>query len=314
MIHMGRLAIFLALFVLGVASQSSNVTTCVPVYQWSINSQNQTPCLVAAFLESVCQTPSEVNSIPPNNHYLGPSAADATLCLCSTVTYSLVSACAGCQGRSFLNWTDWSANCSQVEVTTFLQPIPSQVVVPAWAYLNVTQSNNIFNPIIASLNASHSSSSSVMSSSTSSPSPSSSTAAPSPTSSVTLPTLLTTSRTQSNAGAIAGGVVGGLVALVAAGLTIFFCLRRNRKESDPIANTSSSFTASMHQRSGSGQTVGSPLSVTPYPYNERFAHDPETETFPGSPVTSAVHTTFDATSVMTPAVQIVHRYMGSAEV
>ncbi|KAJ7219460.1 hypothetical protein GGX14DRAFT_592278 [Mycena pura] len=204
-----------------------------------------------------------------------------------------------------------------VEVAAFLQPIPSQLVVPTWAYLNVTESNNIFNPILANVSISNpqSSSSSVTSSSTPSQT-SSSTAAPSSASSVTLPTPLPTSRTKSNAGAIAGGVVGGLVALVAAGLTIFFCLRRNRQEPEPIANTDSSFSASMHQRSGSGQTTaGSPLSVTPFPYPERFAKDPsETETFPGSPVTSAVHTTFDASSVMTPAVQIVHRYMGSAEV
>jgi hypothetical protein len=37
-------------------------------------------------------------------------------------------------------------------------------------------------------------------------------------------------------------------------------------------------------------------------------------TYPGSPVTSAVHTTFDTPSVSTPAAQILHRYTGSAEI
>ncbi|KAJ7444912.1 hypothetical protein FB451DRAFT_74078 [Mycena latifolia] len=138
-----------ALLLLQVASQTSNVTTCTPLYQWSLNSKNQTPCLVAAFLESVCEGPVNVDTIPENNHYTGPILSGATLCRCSTVTYSLISACGACQGRKFISWTEWATNCSQVEVGQFLQTIPSQVVVPPWAYLDVTKTDNIFNPILA---------------------------------------------------------------------------------------------------------------------------------------------------------------------
>lgn len=53
-----------------------------------------------------------VNAIPPDTHYIGPSVADADGCHCSSVTYSVVSACAGCQQRSYLNWTTWSYNCT----------------------------------------------------------------------------------------------------------------------------------------------------------------------------------------------------------
>jgi hypothetical protein len=56
---------------------------------------------------------AEVNSIPVGTHYIGPSPTNATPCQCSTVTYSLVSACGGCQERNFLSWTDWAANCRE---------------------------------------------------------------------------------------------------------------------------------------------------------------------------------------------------------
>jgi hypothetical protein len=61
-----------------------------------------------------------INSIPVGTHYIGPSPANATTCQCSTVTYSLVSACGGCQERNFLSWTDWAANCREGIVSFLL--------------------------------------------------------------------------------------------------------------------------------------------------------------------------------------------------
>ncbi|KAJ7709712.1 hypothetical protein B0H17DRAFT_234035 [Mycena rosella] len=265
-----------ALFLLQVASQSSN-----------------TPCLVAAFLETVCEPPVEVDAIPPNTHYVGPSLSEATLCRCSTVTYSLISACAGCQNRTFIPWTEWATNCSQVEVGRFLQTIPPEVVIPSWAFLDVTKTANIFNPILANLSLSQSSSSASASATSSSKS-----IAPTPPSAstpVTLPSPTPTpvSHTKSNSGAIAGGVVGGLVFVVAVGFS-----------TSPPPNM---------QEFGSRRTGSSPLSITPFPYDSFAKDQSEGDTMPGSPGTSAVHTTFDTPSVGTPAVQILHRYTGSAE-
>ncbi|KAJ7087849.1 hypothetical protein C8R44DRAFT_29178 [Mycena epipterygia] len=306
-------AIFLASFALSllqVASQTSNVTTCAPLYQWSINSQNQTPCLVAAFLESVCEGPVEVNTIPDSTHYTGPFLDDATLCRCSTVTYSLISACGACQNRTFISWTDWAANCSHVEVGQFLQTIPPPVVVPLWAYLNVTATDNIFNPILAQANQSLSSASSSepLVSSTSSTATTLSSTTPVPLPSAPVPV----SHNKSNAGAIAGGVVGGLVALVAVGLAVLFCLRRRNPSFKESEHAPSSFSTSPlpMQQHGSSRSGSGPLSISPFLYVKDTS---ETETFPGSPATSAVHTTFDAPSITTPAVQILHRYTGSAE-
>ncbi|KAJ7046998.1 hypothetical protein C8F04DRAFT_217306 [Mycena alexandri] len=309
--------IFLASFavlVARVAPQTSNVTTCTPTYQWSINSKNQTPCLVAAYLESVCDGPVEVNSIPAGTHYAGPTVTNATqLCLCSTVTYSLISACGGCQTRTFTTWTDWSANCPQVEVALFLQPIPSQVEVPDWAYLDVTKTDNIFNPILA--NANESLSNPQTTSSTPSTTSLSTASAPPSSASVNLPSSppISANHKKSNAGIIAGSVVGGLFVLVAAGLAVLICLRRRRRGPEDSGHIPSSFSTSpapMYEEGG--RHAAGPLSISPFPYHKEPS-DTETYRVPGSPVTSAVHTTDDTGSVSTPAVQILHRYTGSAE-
>ncbi|KAJ7120501.1 hypothetical protein C8R43DRAFT_83195 [Mycena crocata] len=325
----GTFLVSFAALLLQVASQTSNVTACIPLYQWTVNSKQQTPCLVAAYLESTCQGRKSlafrmscsdrtisavgVNAIPEQTHYEGPSALNATLCSCSTVTYSLISACGACQGRRFGNWTEWASNCPQVEVAQFLQAIPAEVVVPSWAYLNVTETDNNFNPIRANQTNSDSTTSS------SSVSPTSSvTATFSSTASVTPPpSPEPASSKKSNAGAIAGGVVAGLVVLVGGGLAMLFWLRRRNRRLEESGHIPSSFSTSPPpnmQEHGSPRTAASPLSITPFPY-EPFMKDPsETETYPGSPMTSAVHTTYDsAPSVSAPAVQILHRYTGSAE-
>ncbi|KAJ6597079.1 hypothetical protein DFH09DRAFT_111009 [Mycena vulgaris] len=305
-----------ALLLLQVASQTSNVT-CVPSYQWSFNSNNQTPCLIAAFLESICEGPVEITTIPDNTHYAGPrSVSEATPCRCSTVTYSLISACGACQNRRFISWTEWATNCSQVEVAQFLNPIPPQVVVPPWAYLNVTKTNNIFNPILANQSLSQPTTSAVSTSSASSAS--SATSASTTFIPATVPTSPPPpeSHKKSNAGAIAGGVVGGLAVMVAAGLgLLFYRHRRNRslEESERFASSFSTSPPPM-QNHGSRRMGASPLSITPFPFKEPFAKElSEAETIPGSPVMSAIHTTFDTPSVATPAVQILHRYTGSTE-
>ncbi|KAJ7172288.1 hypothetical protein C8R46DRAFT_1085410 [Mycena filopes] len=318
-----------ALFVVRVVSQTSNVTTCTPSYQWAINSKNQTPCLVAAYLESVCEGPVEVNSIPAGNHYSGPAASNGTqLCLCSTVTYSLISACGGCQTRNFISWTDWSANCPQAsKIPRFLQAIPPQVEVPEWAYLDVTKTDNIFNPILASGSltcAGYLLTNSFVDLSLSNPPTTSSTAsttstppAASSSTSVTLPSsssVAAAKHKKSNAGAIAGGVVGGLVVLVAAALAVLFCLRRRRHIAEDHGHYPSSFSttpAPMYEEGGHRNP--GPLAISPFPYPHKESSDAATYQVPGSPVTSAGPMSYDTASVSTPAVQILHRYTGSAE-
>lgn len=71
-----------------------------------------------------------------DSHYLGPPLSSANSCLCSTVAYSLMSACGICQGsdiikyvlppcvsslfdtKMYLSWSTWSANCATVSIST----------------------------------------------------------------------------------------------------------------------------------------------------------------------------------------------------
>ncbi|KAJ3916850.1 hypothetical protein F5877DRAFT_21644, partial [Lentinula edodes] len=76
------------------------------------NSLQQSPCLVAALLESQCDPLGvQVPALPASNHYTGPSSGQATTCECSTLTYMLISACGACQNRTWISWQNWSQNC-----------------------------------------------------------------------------------------------------------------------------------------------------------------------------------------------------------
>ena len=79
------------------------------------NSLNQSPCEVAAYLQSTCSGGSEcslvysstvlspfsaftVDPLPAGYQYAGPYVlGGGDLCKCNTVTYSLLSACGACQ-------------------------------------------------------------------------------------------------------------------------------------------------------------------------------------------------------------------------
>jgi len=43
-----------------------------------------------------------LSPLPSGYVYLGPDAAYATACRCSTVYYSMLSACSSCQGHNFV--------------------------------------------------------------------------------------------------------------------------------------------------------------------------------------------------------------------
>ncbi|KAF9053890.1 hypothetical protein BDZ89DRAFT_297997 [Hymenopellis radicata] len=95
--------VFVVVFVAqirNVAAQSG--ATCVLASShWSFNSANKSPCDVASSLLGVCEGGSyEVQALPEGTHYVGPTISSANACQCSTVTYSLLSACAECQNRT----------------------------------------------------------------------------------------------------------------------------------------------------------------------------------------------------------------------
>lgn len=94
----------------------------------SHNSLGQNACTVAAYMISTCNGGCELSSsllcpcifepcrlisfsaftidaLAPGYHYTGPSDYDDTdLCMCNTVTYSLLSACVACQGEEWISY------------------------------------------------------------------------------------------------------------------------------------------------------------------------------------------------------------------
>lgn len=275
-----------------VASQSSNVT-CDPSFEWTANTRDQSPCLVSSYLQSLCGRNVNVNTIPPGTHYLGPTSDQASPCSCSSVVYSLTSACGMCQGRTIVNWTAWTDNCPETFqlMGNFPRQPPDTTEIPAWAYLNITNAANggswdqfaakkafddgLVPPTSSAL-----------------PEPSQVTRGPSsdtPLSSASSETASTrgqapsagasneTAGGSSNAGAIAGGVVGGLVGLVGIGLLVLWLLLRKKRKAnaappkDFVIDEPTSTTAMLFSAGNSTTMSPPPMSQrTPTPYSSNI--------------------------------------------
>ncbi|KAJ7097753.1 hypothetical protein B0H15DRAFT_822516 [Mycena belliarum] len=254
------LVVFSSLVFAGITTAQTTNATCSPSFQWAYNSLNQSPCLVAAFLASVCNdgqfmVPALINDL---SFYTGPTVAQANACACSSVFYSLLSACADCQSGKVLTWSTFNANCSTVYPQIYKDSIPSGTAVPHWAYQNVT-ANNGFNITVAQmqLNAPES---------TANPKATSTTLPPSP--------IDSSSPKKSHAGAIAGGVVGGVVFIFMICMAAFWFIRRSRKGNAP----SNFVQPTMAYHHTGDATPFSSAIQTPKLYNPA---DPST--FPSSP-------------------------------
>ncbi|KAG1891138.1 hypothetical protein F4604DRAFT_393609 [Suillus subluteus] len=295
------------------------------------NSLGQGPCVVASYLESVC---GAINFAPLPTGYLysAPSAATANTCVCNTVTYSMVSACADCQNRTYLDWSSWSSSCSKLSIREYPNDIPTGTKVPNWAYLNVTGD---FNAVAAQSNGDLPES----------------TATSGPTVTVTYSTTMSASltgvstyvisvstsltsssgaatgssatpvsdSTSSNVGAIAGGVVGGIAGAAAIiGLVTWYFVKRRRSSTTRSA-------AFNNIGRGPGQTQGFySTNPTTFPMAQQLRlYDPsDPTTFPGhlhsltGPVatTSNVHLNPSMPSPVFPQQSHPGQYAGSPQV
>jgi len=273
--------------VLSVVSQTSPVTSCVSTYDWSINSLQQTPCLVTAYLESACGTATEIPAVPVGNHYLGPGPNEVNPCRCSSVTYSTISACAGCQNRTYIDWLTWSQDCTIVYPSTFIESLPSAVVVPSWAYLNLSLTNNNFSLAVAEQNATDTASAtpSAITTSTSVSESNSLTSTPLALTTASPTSSTSAGNSKSNAGAIAGGVVGGLgfAAIVALG-SLWFCLRRKR---NMVQRNVAFDSRALVSGTASSQTTGSMQGVSPFlSQRSQSIYTSDRSLYPGSPLTT----------------------------
>ncbi|KAH9984241.1 hypothetical protein BJV77DRAFT_202520 [Russula vinacea] len=229
---------FLVFFSGFAVAQISNISSpnCASTWSWSFNSLNQDPCRVAATMLGTCNGGSfTILPLQPGFSYFGPSGVDdSNLCKCSTVGYSLLTACGGCQGGAPVTWSEFSFNCTKtLPPSQFPNPVPTDTRLPRWALLDVTNDNLWdFNKSYVTGDkpevlpgqvpgAPSSSSSSVRGSSTST----TATHAPVPT-----------GGHSSHGGAIAGGVVGGVavISLLVAGLVFYQRRRRSLESSSAV--------------------------------------------------------------------------------
>lgn len=72
-----------------------------------------------------------------------PSGDLAEPCHCNTVFYSLVMACATCQGFGIVSWDAWISNCKGSDVSkSFPDNLPPGTIVPSWADIDPTISGS----------------------------------------------------------------------------------------------------------------------------------------------------------------------------
>ncbi|KAH8977667.1 hypothetical protein EDB92DRAFT_711416 [Lactarius akahatsu] len=196
-------------------------TDLVSSWEWSFNSLDQNPCLVSAYLMSLCYGAAGFTVNPLDgvgDSYLPPTQEklrNASSCWCSTVILSLLSACSECQKGLSTPWTQFTQNCPGIiEPSTFSHPVPTGTRVPQWALLDITRAN-IWNATAAQIvgDTPEFFPGELIGTSASSPS------------------------RKSNTGAIAGGVAGGVVAIAAiAGLVFIFWRRQQRAKASPAAS------------------------------------------------------------------------------
>ncbi|KAJ8699956.1 hypothetical protein PTI98_003029 [Pleurotus ostreatus] len=297
-----------------VSSQSTDAF-CLPQFGWTFNSRNQSPCLVGAYLQSVCIPNFSVPALPAGNHYNGPALNTANNCACSTVTYSLLSACGTCQNRTIIPWATWSAQCSDSmkSIASYPNEIPALTSVPSWAYLNIEETNDIWDlPRAQGLVGAPESTGSPIPRSTATESTTTATEAQNTFSSgVPTPTTAASQRSSGvNAGAIAGGVVGGVAFLAIVAVIGFWHSLRKKQRNDetevnvfeshlPTSSTTPYNTAVasgsvMRETPGHRSQQGSIVSLNTYspPITDR-TNSSSYFMSPTSPATSAAYTTFD---------------------
>ncbi|KAI0275680.1 hypothetical protein BGY98DRAFT_991461 [Russula aff. rugulosa BPL654] len=268
-----------------VVAQVNVTAMCTdPSYLWTFNSIGQSPCTVAAYMLSTCFGGIyTLPPLPPGDSYGGPTRETSNTCECSTVGYSLMSACITCQDRNPFSYTEYTLNCTTtMPAMQFPNPVPAGIYVPYWALLNVTGENDwnateshaagatpeygpgaIFGVLGVYTSSASTSSAITSSASTSSASASSSSTAPP-----------TQPHSGSHGGAIAGGVIGGIAVIAVA--AIFYLRRRRSHWQAASADVDASL---LMPNDGTATTVTPQLLEPPLTMKLYDPNDPTT--FPG---------------------------------
>jgi hypothetical protein len=251
------------LLFIGPASAQVSAPNCTdPLLAWSFNSLQQSPCLVSAYLEAICNNSAfAILALPPGNVYSGPTVGwPGAPCECNTVMYNLYSACDACQGTGgWLPYSTWTFNCTtKAPPTTFPEPVPDGTRIPQWAYIDTSIGNNW------NLSAAQAVGDSPEVTGTTVPLAGATVSNVTPSSSGSSSSSTSTSHSSSSTSAIAG-VVGGIVgAALVAGVGALFVFHRRRARSPPsTAYTSGQEGEKMEQPVPSPLTVETPKLYDP---------------------------------------------------
>ncbi|KAH8107947.1 hypothetical protein BXZ70DRAFT_1003367 [Cristinia sonorae] len=124
-----------------VNGQAANAT-CPPEFGWMSNVRNQDACLIGAYVAGACEIDRDWTVVPisrPNTTYKCPSKAQANICTCSSVTYTMMMACSYCQQGRVRPWSEWVGNCTAEQATNgkYLHGVPAGTDIPTWSYLEI---------------------------------------------------------------------------------------------------------------------------------------------------------------------------------
>ncbi|RPD66125.1 hypothetical protein L227DRAFT_597437 [Lentinus tigrinus ALCF2SS1-6] len=277
-------------------------------YNWSYNSLGQSPCLIGAYMMGACQPGGsyDVQALPDVSFwYNGPAADQATLCSCSSISYSLLSACGFCQGAGWPEWSLWTQNCPSQLVSngSYPHPIPKGTRIPLWAFVPIAGFLDEFDAVqgmdigdklesngIAAPTGTPTTSGNVGSNGGSSIIPttngvgSTGVGKPSDTS------VSSADDHSTNVAAVIGGIIAGLIVFaLVAGIVIYFCiLRKRRKPTSSSAGLPGMVQAQQpgydtrplvnyDAPSTPGVNASDPFSVTPTSVPNQWAATPTSE-------------------------------------
>ncbi|KAG8966262.1 hypothetical protein FRC05_002721 [Tulasnella sp. 425] len=164
-------------------------------------------------------------------YYLSPTAANADPCMCNAVFYSVVSACAYCQGAVVSTWFQWIPNCGTFQSNTYPVSVVAGSSLPGWATLPIPASGTW--DATAAYNYALSASASITLGGSvtagASTAASGTIALPSLSKSSDSPAATQSSKSSNGGviGAAVGGTIGGLGLLAGLGFLIWwFCIRK----------------------------------------------------------------------------------------
>ncbi|KAI0717149.1 hypothetical protein C8Q76DRAFT_726742 [Earliella scabrosa] len=224
--------------------QAASTVTCLSEFDWMNNSKGQNPCLVASWAVVPCFPNGYI--VPPltsqADRYGGPTPGSKLWeCRCNTVHYSLIAACATCQGYpspdGVANFTQYAITCPPTILKGAVYPkdIPPETAIPAWAYVDLVgdrwdeaaASALAVQDLPESTHSATPSSTTFTSSSTTSASTSPSGMAPSQSDGSSSANS-GSGPSKSTVGLAVGGAIGGLAVLGLAGVAVLLYLRHRR--------------------------------------------------------------------------------------